>query len=88
MSDTENDTTHDATTDPGADALPLSTVLKLAGVVGTGGQAKVLIQAGDVRVNGEVETRRKRLVHPGDEIQVGDDVFTLDVSEVEPEDEA
>jgi len=31
------------------DALPLSTVLKLAGVVDTGGQAKVLIQAGDRR---------------------------------------
>jgi ribosome-associated protein len=44
----------------------LGSFLKLAGAAGTGGHAKVLIQAGDVTVNGEVETRRGRTLQDGD----------------------
>ena len=46
--------------------LPLGAFLKLAGVAGTGGHAKIVIQSGDVTVNGEVETRRGRQLHRGD----------------------
>ena len=42
-------------------------------VVGTGGEAKVLVQAGEVRVNGEVETRRGRKLREGDVVKVGDE---------------
>jgi len=38
--------------------IKLGQFLKLTGVVPTGGRAKQLIQAGQVRVNGEVEARR------------------------------
>ncbi len=38
--------------------IRLDQLLKLSGAVGTGGQAKHLIQDGRVRVNGVVETRR------------------------------
>jgi ribosome-associated protein len=38
----------------------LGQALKVASFVGSGGEAKVLIQAGEVLVNGEVETRRGR----------------------------
>lgn len=47
-------------------SIRLDDFLKFCGVVGTGGQAKVLIQAGEVTVNGEVETRRRRRLNPGD----------------------
>jgi ribosome-associated protein len=47
--------------------------LKAAGLVGTGGEAKVLIQAGEVSVNGEVETRRGRRLEEGDVVEVGDE---------------
>jgi ribosome-associated protein len=51
--------------------ITLGQALKAANVVGTGGEAKVLIQAGEVRVNGEVETRRGRKLREGDIIEVG-----------------
>ncbi len=54
---------------PAADPfIKLDQFLKLAGVVSTGGQAKQLILAGQVRVNGEVETRRGRKLRFGDEV--------------------
>jgi ribosome-associated protein len=53
--------------------ITLSQALKATNVVGTGGEAKVLIQAGEVQVNGEVETRRGRKLQEGDVIDVGDE---------------
>ena len=40
------------------------------GVADTGGQAKVVIQAGEVRVNGQLETRRGRQLVVGDRVEV------------------
>ena len=71
----------DVPEDGGEDTLPLSAALQLAGFAETGGQAKRMIQAGDVRVNGVVETRRKRRLVPGDAIEVGDDAFVLDLED-------
>lgn len=51
----------------------LGQALKAASLVGSGGEAKVLIQAGEVSVNGEVETRRGRRLEVGDVIEVGDE---------------
>lgn len=48
--------------------ITLDAFLKWAGVAGTGGHAKALIASGDVRVNGEVEMRRGRKLHPGDRV--------------------
>ncbi len=53
------------------DVIRLDQFLKLQGVVGTGGQAKVMIQSGDVVVNGQVDTRRGRKLVPGDVVTVG-----------------
>ncbi|HZC83963.1 MAG TPA: RNA-binding S4 domain-containing protein [Rubrobacter sp.] len=53
--------------------ITLGQALKAMNVVGTGGEAKVLIQAGEVRVNGEVETRRGRKLREGDVIEVGEE---------------
>ena len=46
--------------------IKLQDLLKLAGVVYTGGEAKVLIQEGAVTVNGEVCTQRGKKLRPGD----------------------
>ena len=51
----------------------LGQALKVASLVGSGGEAKILIQAGEVLVNGEVETRRGRKLHQGDVVEVGDE---------------
>lgn len=50
--------------------MRLGQFLKWAGVVGTGGEAKALIQEGLVLVNGEVETRRGRQLQPGDRVEL------------------
>jgi ribosome-associated protein len=52
------------------DMIRLGQFLKLADLIDTGGEGKVLIAAGDVSVNGEVDTRRGRQLHPGDVVTV------------------
>ena len=54
-------------------AITLGQALKASDLVGSGGEAKVLIQAGEVLVNGEVEIRRGRKLAPGDVVEVGDE---------------
>lgn len=51
--------------------MTLGQALKASGVAGTGGEAKVIIQFGEVSVNGEVETRRGRKLESGDVVEVG-----------------
>ena len=46
--------------------IKLDSLLKLAGLVETGGEAKLLIQNGQVEVNGEVCTMRGKKLRPGD----------------------
>ena len=48
------------------DYIKLGQALKLAGMVGSGVEAKVVIQDGQVLVNGEVELQRGKKLHPGD----------------------
>ena len=48
------------------DFIRLQDFLKLADAVGSGGEAKLLIQDGRIRVGEEIETRRGRKLRPGD----------------------
>ena len=65
--------------DPVAVELPitLGQFLKVAGAAGTGGEAKYLVIAGAVRVNGAVETHRGRSLQPGDLVDVDNMVSSL-----------
>ncbi len=49
--------------------IKLDQLLKLAGWVGSGGQAKEVIAAGEIKVNGEIETRRGKKLTTGDQVQ-------------------
>jgi ribosome-associated protein len=51
--------------------IRLDQLLKLADAVAGGGEAKVLVQQGLARVNGQVETRRGRKLRPGDTVEIG-----------------
>ena len=57
--------------------IKLQDLLKFASLVGTGGEAKVLIQEGAVSVNGEVCTQRGKKIRPGDEVQLADIMLTV-----------
>lgn len=52
--------------------IRLDQFLKLANLVRSGGEAKYLIQSGQVLLNGVVETRRSLKIRPGDQITLGD----------------
>ena len=64
-----------------APTIRLDQFLKLSGAIHTGGQAKLLIQGGEVLVNGEVETRRRRQLSPGDEVTLDGETFVVDEAE-------
>jgi ribosome-associated protein len=65
---------------PTAEAAPmairLDQFLQLCGVP-TGGQAKLLIQGGEVTVNGEVETRRRKKLTIGDEVGLAGEFYDV-----------
>lgn len=50
--------------------IKLDALIKLAGAADSGGQAKRLVQAGRVRLNGEPVTQRGRKVRAGDQVEV------------------
>jgi ribosome-associated protein len=62
--------------------IKLDQFLKLVGIAPSGGQAKLMIIDGDVKVNGTVETRRGRKLVSGDQVIVGRQTFEVgDVTE-------
>jgi ribosome-associated protein len=60
------------------DYIKLDSFLKLVNLVGSGGEAKEMIIAGQVRVNGEQEMRRGRKLYPGDRVSLGGHEFLVD----------
>ena len=61
----------------GERGIRLGQLLKLANLVETGGAARGVLESGEVRVNGEVETRRGRQLGIGDVIECGPERVTL-----------
>ena len=57
--------------------IKLDQFLKFAEVVSSGGEAKELISQGEVKVNGEVDTRRGKKLRSGDEIEVSGESYRI-----------
>ena len=53
----------------GHEFIELNKLLKIEGVVGTGGEANIRITNGEVLVNGEVETQKRKKLRPGDVVE-------------------
>ena len=58
--------------------ITLGVLLKITGVIDTGGQAKYFLAENKVIVNGEEENRRGRKLYHGDTIETGDYSFIVD----------
>ena len=58
--------------------IKLGQAMKLAGLIDSGLEAKIVIQNGEVKVNGEVDTRRGKKLVPGD-------IFEYEVNRVKVE---
>ena len=50
--------------------IKLDQLLKFADLTASGGESKMVIKEGYVKVNGEVETRRGKKLHPGDIVEM------------------
>jgi ribosome-associated protein len=59
------------------DSIRLGQLLKYASVVEDGADARAVVEAGEVQVNGEVDTRRGRQVRPGDTVTYAGETFTV-----------
>ena len=57
--------------------IKLQDAMKLANIVYSGGEAKVLIQEEQVTVNGEVCTMRGKKLYPGDKFQFQDQIYVI-----------
>ncbi len=64
-----DDNMNEADNSPSPDSQRLDHFVKIVAEAGTGGQAKLLIQGGEVKVNGEIETRRRRKLTAGDVVE-------------------
>ena len=61
----------------GESYITLNILLKITGIISTGGQAKYYLQENTVLVNKEEENRRGRKLYPGDEILVEGKKFII-----------
>jgi len=57
--------------------IKLQDLLKLASVVSTGGEAKLVIQDGEIQVNGEICTQRGKKIRPGDDVLADGKHYTV-----------
>jgi ribosome-associated protein len=60
--------------------VELFKILKFEGLVGTGGEAKLVIADGQVSVNGEIETRKRRKIVSGDVIVFADESLQVQLA--------
>jgi ribosome-associated protein len=58
--------------------IKLDSFLKAVNAVSSGGEAKMLIQDGHVKVNGELELRRGRKLRHGDMVVLGKNDFLVE----------
>lgn len=57
--------------------IRLGQLLKLAGLADSGGEARMLLEEGEVTVNGEAEARRGRQLHDGDVVEAAGDAVRV-----------
>jgi ribosome-associated protein len=67
------------------DFIRLDALLKFAAVAQTGGEAKLLIQNGEISVNGEVCVQRGKKIRPGDVVRFKNTALLVKSAETEPE---
>ena len=60
------------------DFIKLDALLKYAALVGSGGEAKIRIQEGEVLVNGQVCTMRGKKLRSGDMVTLGDETVRIE----------
>ncbi len=65
--------------------VELYKILKFEGLVGSGAEAKAMVAEGQVKVNGEVETRKRKKILAGDQIEFGTETLRIVLDETPQE---
>lgn len=63
-----------------SEPVELYKILKFEGLVGSGGEAKSAVASGQVLVNGDVETQKRKKIVSGDAIEFGEDKIFIKLS--------
>ncbi len=58
--------------------IELIKLLKVTGISESGAQAQALVEANKVKVNGEIETRKRAKIKPGDRIETADESIEVE----------
>lgn len=58
--------------------IKLDQLIKWAGITGSGVEAKELVIAGEVKVNGEIENHRGKKIRIGDKIELLGEIFEVE----------
>ena len=57
--------------------IELNKLLKVLNLVETGGEAHIRIDAGEVKVNGSIETQRRKKIKPGDLVLYRNEIIQI-----------
>ncbi|WP_293832735.1 RNA-binding S4 domain-containing protein [uncultured Phascolarctobacterium sp.] len=63
--------------------ITMDKLLKFSGVADTGGQAFMMVEDGVVRLNGQLVTEKRKQVHPGDVVNINDQIELTVIAEAE-----
>jgi ribosome-associated protein len=63
------------------DYIQLDQLLKAASLVSSGGEAHILVDQGQVKVDGQVESRKRAKLRPGQRVECGGEIITLTAEE-------
>ncbi len=66
--------------------IKLGQAMKLAGLVGSGIEAKFVVQDGLVKVNGSVEIQRGKKLYQGDQVEYNGEVIVIETQQLKDED--
>ena len=61
--------------------IELQNVLKLSGIIYTGGEAKIFLKTNEVYVNDIHEDRRGRKLYPGDQVKIDNEIYLIEKNE-------
>ena len=62
----------------GSEYIELIKLLKVTNISSSGGEAKHLVDQGEVKLNGEVESRKRAKIRTGDKIEVFDEIIEVE----------
>jgi ribosome-associated protein len=62
----------------GAEYIELIKLLKLLRIAGSGGEAKMMVENGEVKLNGQPESRKRAKLRPGDVVEIFGDKIRIE----------